>query len=65
MPKDRRQEFNEVYEKARLKGVAYVRVRSSESEDEVHEAIESKYRAMKKQEKINKDEIDYKSCDTF
>ena len=39
VPVDKRKDLVEVYEKARLKGVAYVKGRVSDSEKEVQEAI--------------------------
>lgn len=39
VPPDRRKDFLETYEKARLKGVAYVKGRVTESEEDVQEAI--------------------------
>ena len=39
LPADKRKDLVEVYEKARLKGVAYVKGRVSDSEKEVQEAI--------------------------
>lgn len=39
VPKERRKEFVEAYEKARLKGIAYVKGRTTDTEEEVAESI--------------------------
>ena len=39
VPSERRKDLVEIYEKARIKGVAYVKGRVTESEEEVQEAI--------------------------
>lgn len=44
VPPDKRKDLLEVYEKARLKGVAYVKGRVSDSEKEVQEAIKKEVR---------------------
>lgn len=44
VPVEKRKELVDTYEKARLKGVAYVKGRVSESEEEVQEAIKNEVR---------------------
>lgn len=40
VPQDKRREFNDIYEKARLKGIAYVKNRYSENNEEFRESSE-------------------------
>ena len=48
VPYEKRKELVETYEKARIKGVAYVKGKVSDSEEEVHEVFRSKYREVKR-----------------
>ena len=48
VPYEKRKELVETYEKARIKGVAYVKGKVSDSEEEVQEVFRSKYREVKR-----------------
>lgn len=47
VPQNKQKDLVETYEKARLKGVAYVKGKVSDSEEEVHEVFRVKYREVK------------------
>ena len=47
VPPNKQKDFLEVYEKARLKGVAYVKGKVSDSEVEVQEAIKEEVKGKK------------------
>lgn len=44
VPAEKRKDLVETYERARIKGVAYVKGKVSDSEEDVNEALKSKYR---------------------
>lgn len=44
VPAEKRKDLVETYERARIKGVAYVKRKVSDSEEDVNEALKSKYR---------------------
>lgn len=44
VPVEKRRDLVETYEKARFKGVAYVKGKVSDSEEEVHEVFKVKYK---------------------
>lgn len=48
VPVEKRRNLVETYEKAKFKGVAYVKGRVTDSEEEVHEVFRSKYREVKR-----------------
>lgn len=48
VPVEKRRDLVETYEKARIKGVAYVKGRVTDSEEDVNEVFRSKYREVKR-----------------